>query len=415
MADRVILAGLPFSSASAEQLAARMASARRAVGPAIVVSASADFVLRASRDEDLAADLRQFCLLTPASTPIVWLSRLVGRSLPARVDGADLVRRVAQQAEQSGMPMLLAGNAKVLSNAEPLMRRHPSLRINTLEMPEEADAGAIISHLKEHPAQLAILAVSDPCDASRWICAEFDRLPTDLCLVLVHPQDLHQAATVDSRLHDGAPASRADSSFRETLGFLPVLFHEWLHLIGAKRACLPPHPLVPPAEDSDLPPDRLPDPAFRHRLKRGILVTFDMIVFAACFLVADWVRCRVWMHTRWPQPELNPSQQWYWYLWILPVLMACWPPILASLGLYRTAMPPPTWRWMRTAVVALVLCMVFSTFALFFSRLAYPRMQILLTSIAAPVGFIFGRTLLVAAARFRRWFNDLGLPDYSSY
>ena len=62
-----------------------------------------------------------------------------------------------------------------------------------------------------------------------------------------------------------------------------------------------------------------------------------------------------------------------------------------------------------------LLFLNFSAMALFFSRLEYPRMLILLTAGLAPLSFLGGRLILAFAARVRRWWYDIGLPNYEMY
>lgn len=427
MADRVILAGLPFAAATAEELAAWIAARRRGTACATVVCASVDFVVRAARTPELAETLRQVTILTAAAQPIVWLSRLVGRGLPACVPGDELILNLAEQSVRMSTRLCLLGNtqARTQAAARALADRFPGLNIVAAETIADAATdqkrAELFDRLSRIEADVFVAAPSAPATAAHWIAQYADRLPAGACILLTEPSDLDRlaetlpaaaaVAPLARRFEHAHPPGRRRRALAELVAFAPVVLHEWTHLIGIREARLPARGDVIAAAPADPHPDFAP----RVKLKRAILVAADMLMLATSFLSADWLRCRLWEHKPWPQPELNSAQQWYWYLWAIPVLMAVWPPILASVGLYRTAMPPSTWRWQRAAASGAMLFMIFSTLALFFSRLAYPRMLILGTTLFAPVGFVIGRFALVAAARTRRWFNDLGLPDYSSY
>jgi len=146
------------------------------------------------------------------------------------------------------------------------------------------------------------------------------------------------------------------------------------------------------------------------------LMVLDAVLFSLGFVVVDIFRCYWWQHTRWPQPELNEVQQdWYWYLWALPVLAILWPAVLKFLGGYGADAEPFRTRAIRALRGAVVVLCVFSALALFFSRIAYPRMQIVLTALMAPLALVARQFLLMVSRRISTWLNDVGLPDYDMY
>ena len=173
---------------------------------------------------------------------------------------------------------------------------------------------------------------------------------------------------------------------------------------------------APPAPSTTMPSDANPPrlfanlPLTRRTLGLGLL---DAAMLAVAFLSADLLRCTFWQQTIWPQPPIAWYQDWYWYLWALPVLMLLWPASLAELGFYRPAPSRPMWRLPIEAGGLLFLC--FSALALFFSRLEYPRMLIVLTSILALLSYMGGRLILALAVHIRRLCDQVGLPNYEMY
>ena len=139
----------------------------------------------------------------------------------------------------------------------------------------------------------------------------------------------------------------------------------------------------------------------------------DAAMLVVAFLAADLLRCTFWQQTTWPQPPIAEYQDWYWYLWALPALMLVWPASLAGLGFYRRPAARPVWRLPIEAAALLFLC--FSALALFFSRLEYPRMLIVLTTVLALLSHLGGRLILAFAAHVSRWWHDVGLPNYEMY
>ncbi len=163
---------------------------------------------------------------------------------------------------------------------------------------------------------------------------------------------------------------------------------------------------APPNVETQLTPRHSP---------HGLMV-LDAILFALGFVAVDIVRCHLWQRTKWPQPELNEVQQdWYWYLWALPVLAVLWPAVLKFLGGYGAEAEPRRTRGIRALCGAVVVLCVFSALALFFSRVAYPRMQIVLTAAMAPCALVARHLLLSFSRRISVWLRDVGLPDYDMY
>jgi N-acetylglucosaminyldiphosphoundecaprenol N-acetyl-beta-D-mannosaminyltransferase len=63
--------------------------------------------------------------------PLVWLSRFLGRPLPQRVTGVDLIERLCQRAEEDGLGVFFLGASdEVITAAEQAMKsRYPRLRL----------------------------------------------------------------------------------------------------------------------------------------------------------------------------------------------------------------------------------------------------------------------------------------------
>jgi N-acetylglucosaminyldiphosphoundecaprenol N-acetyl-beta-D-mannosaminyltransferase len=82
-------------------------------------------------DPRLAGFVDRAALVVADGQPIVWLSRLGGRSLPERVAGVDLIDALAARAATDGVPVYLLGArpAVIERAAARLAARHPRLVI----------------------------------------------------------------------------------------------------------------------------------------------------------------------------------------------------------------------------------------------------------------------------------------------
>jgi N-acetylglucosaminyldiphosphoundecaprenol N-acetyl-beta-D-mannosaminyltransferase len=96
-----------------------------------IVTVNADFVRIARHDAEYRALLNAADLAVADGMPIVWLSRLRGTPLPARIAGLELVEETCRIAAQAGIGVFLLGAADGVAEAagRTLVSRHPGLRI----------------------------------------------------------------------------------------------------------------------------------------------------------------------------------------------------------------------------------------------------------------------------------------------
>ena len=128
---RTDLLGCPVDALTMEQTVARVedAIARRKTTQHVAINAAK--VVRYQHDEALRAAVDGCELATADGQPVVWASRILGRPLPERVAGIDLMDRFLDAARQRGHGVFLLGaRAEVLERAEQeILRRYPGVRI----------------------------------------------------------------------------------------------------------------------------------------------------------------------------------------------------------------------------------------------------------------------------------------------
>jgi N-acetylglucosaminyldiphosphoundecaprenol N-acetyl-beta-D-mannosaminyltransferase len=132
-------------------------------------------VVAADRDPDLRAIINACDLVNADGQPIVWASRLLGRPLPERVAGIDLMLGLFARAAAAGHAVYLLGArpAIVAAAAERAVREHPGLQVagardGYWRAEEEADVAAAIAAAR--PAML-FLAIPSPAKErflARW-------------------------------------------------------------------------------------------------------------------------------------------------------------------------------------------------------------------------------------------------------
>ena len=74
-----------------------------------IVTGNIDFVMKAKRDAQFAAELWQSDLIVADGVPILWAAGLLGTPLRGRVNGTDLVWQCVQLAAETGCGVALLG------------------------------------------------------------------------------------------------------------------------------------------------------------------------------------------------------------------------------------------------------------------------------------------------------------------
>ncbi len=128
---RIDLLGCPVDALTMDQTVARVeeAIARRQTTQHVAINAAK--VVRYQHDETLRAAVDGCELATADGQSVVWASRILGRPLPERVAGIDLMDALLGAARERGYGVFLLGaRAEVLERAEQeILRRHPGVRI----------------------------------------------------------------------------------------------------------------------------------------------------------------------------------------------------------------------------------------------------------------------------------------------
>ena len=146
------------------------------------------FLVTARRQPEVARALSQAELNVADGAPVVWLSRLLGRPLPQRVAGVDLISALAARAEVTGARLFLLGGCGgvTAAAAAELRRRHPRLRVTgTLEPPQasldQLPDEEIILRIQEAGADILLVGFGHP-KQDLWIAANRQRLPVSVSI-----------------------------------------------------------------------------------------------------------------------------------------------------------------------------------------------------------------------------------------
>jgi N-acetylglucosaminyldiphosphoundecaprenol N-acetyl-beta-D-mannosaminyltransferase len=128
---RIEFLGAPLDALTMKEAVAAVDRAIERREPLQHASVNAAKVARLQRNHELCEALWSCEMVTADGQPVVWASRLLGRPVPERVAGIDLMEALLERAERRGYGVFLFGaRPEVVERAAAAIRdRHPEIRI----------------------------------------------------------------------------------------------------------------------------------------------------------------------------------------------------------------------------------------------------------------------------------------------
>jgi N-acetylglucosaminyldiphosphoundecaprenol N-acetyl-beta-D-mannosaminyltransferase len=128
---RVELFGVPVDALTFEETVERIRTWVEVGEPRQHVVVNAAKVVALARDPALADVIRNCHMVSPDGMSVVWASRLLGRPLPERVNGTDLMERLVAAAADTGRSVFFLGARPdvVERTVEVFRARHPALKV----------------------------------------------------------------------------------------------------------------------------------------------------------------------------------------------------------------------------------------------------------------------------------------------
>ncbi len=137
---------------------------------------------------------------------------------------------------------------------------------------------------------------------------------------------------------------------------------------------------------------------------RAGMVAADAVAIFLTYVLADMLRCHLWMQTDWP--ELVPIGAGEYlssvriHMKVLALLPIGWPVILGFLGWYEPRWRPLGWLARTTVAGTAVLALLMAGLALLFERELYPRAQIGFVAALLPATTLMVRGITGLAGRW---------------
>ena len=135
-------------------------------GPARQVSINAAKLIQYAEDERLRRFVRDSDVVSADGQSVVWASGLLGRRLPERVPGIDLMQKLLAAAAERGLSVYLLGaRPRVLHRAlDRIRERYPGLHVVGVRNGyfEPREEGEIADEIREAAPDLLFVAMSSP-------------------------------------------------------------------------------------------------------------------------------------------------------------------------------------------------------------------------------------------------------------
>ena len=140
-----------------------------------IATANVDFIINAMSDAELRHILRDSDLVTPDGMPLVWASKTLGRPLPERVTGADIVPALADLSARKGYRLYMLGaRPEVAQQARAkMLAAYPGLQIVGCVSPpvrplDDMDSAGLLDDIRATRPDVLLVAFGNP-KQEKWI------------------------------------------------------------------------------------------------------------------------------------------------------------------------------------------------------------------------------------------------------
>jgi len=166
MNSRVEFMGCSIDNLSMEETLQKIESFIQSDRPHQHVVVNVDKVVKASRDPELRRIINECALVNADGMPVVWASRLLGKSLKERVAGVDLLEALVERSAERGWRVFFLGAREevVRTVKERYERKWPRLQVagyrnGYWDRQEEAGVVKLIADSRPH---LLFVGISSP-------------------------------------------------------------------------------------------------------------------------------------------------------------------------------------------------------------------------------------------------------------
>ena len=185
MRKTVDILGIPVDSITMSEAVARIGTFIEEDRVHTIYTPNAEIMMAAQRDPDLKDIMLKADMLTADGAGVVLASRMLGRSVPGKVSGIDLVGEIFKVYAENGLRCFLFGAEPGVAEeaAEKIKIKYPGVVIAgchhgyfTAEQDDE-----IVSAINASNADLLLVALGAPRQ-EKWIYSHKDKLNVKVCM-----------------------------------------------------------------------------------------------------------------------------------------------------------------------------------------------------------------------------------------
>jgi len=150
--------------------------------PSFFITANLHYARLTARWPDLKEINKKAAFIVADGMPLLWVARWMGRPLPERVTGADLVWDLSELAASRGYPVFLLGGAPGVAEiaARKLLERFPRLVIAgtaapMLDILEPAREAELLAQIRHSGVRILFAAFGQP-KGERWLASRIETL-----------------------------------------------------------------------------------------------------------------------------------------------------------------------------------------------------------------------------------------------
>ena len=177
----ITILGIPIDRLTMAQTVAHIITLMAEPGLHQITTPNPEFVMAAQTDADFHRILNQADLCIPDGIGLVWAARWLGRPIPERVPGSELVYKLAEIAAAHAFPLFLLGaEPGVAEQAGTILQScYPGLIIagTYAGSPHPTEDETICQIINQSGANLLYVAYGAP-QQDKWIDRNRGRIPT---------------------------------------------------------------------------------------------------------------------------------------------------------------------------------------------------------------------------------------------
>lgn len=179
MRPQLTILDVPVHGLTLDEAVDRIEAFIASGGPHHVVTVNPEFLVQARELPEFRRVLQQADLALADGVGLLVAARLLGRPLPGRVTGVDLVERLAERSAARGYRVYLLGAAPGVAQqtGDVLSRRYPGLQVvgAYAGSPDPGEDADLIARVRAAEPQILFVAFGAP-QQDLWIRRNFERL-----------------------------------------------------------------------------------------------------------------------------------------------------------------------------------------------------------------------------------------------